>query len=489
MPTAPKEAGSALFETISQSLQSVFSRFGGGRLSESNIKDGLREIRQALLEADVNFTVAKELIQEVTERAVGEQLVESVRPGQQIVKIFQDVLTEAMDGGGALSLPPSGQSVIMLCGLQGSGKTTTAGKLALLLKKKGRQPLLVAADLQRPAAIEQLQVLGDKIGVPVYRAQGVTAPELCANSLAFAKANGRDIVILDTAGRLHIDEILMEELAAVKERARPEHILFVCDAMTGQDAVNSATSFHQRLGLGGVILTKLDGDTRGGAAISIKKVTGAPIRYLGVGEKLENLEEFHADRLASRILGMGDVVSLVERAQEVIEEKDAEQAVEKLLRDEFTLEDFLFQLQSMKKLGPLKDVLGMLPGMGSKVKDLPINDKALDHIEAIIHSMTMEERLRPTVLNGGRRRRIARGSGTSVEEVNQLMKQFDGMRTMMKQMRGSGMFGRMAGRMMPGGGGMAANKVAAVASLKAKGKLTKKRKQERKDRKANRKRR
>lgn len=478
-----------MFETISQSLQSVFARFGGGRLSEGNIKEGLREIRQALLEADVNFNVAKDLIQEVTDRAVGEELVDSVRPDQQIVKIFQDVLTEAMDGGGPLSLPPSGQSVIMLCGLQGSGKTTTAGKLALLLKKKGRQPLLVAADLQRPAAIDQLQVLGDKIGVPVFRATGTTAPELCANSLPYAKENGRDIIILDTAGRLHIDETLMEELGEVKNRAKPDHILFVCDSMTGQDAVNSATSFHERLGLGGVILTKLDGDTRGGAAISIKKVTGAPIRYLGVGEKLENLEEFHADRLASRILGMGDVVSLVERAQEVIEEKDAEAAVEKLLKDEFTFEDFLFQLQSMKKLGPLKDVLGMIPGMGNQLKDLPIDDKALDHVEAIIRSMTMEERLRPTVLNGSRRRRIAKGSGTSVEQVNQLMKQFDGMRTMMKQMRGSGMLGRMAGRMMPGGGGMANHKAAAVASLKAKGKLTKKRKQERKSRKANRKRR
>ena len=477
-----------MFESLSQSLQSVFSRFGGGKLTEENIKEGLRGIRQALLEADVHFKVAKELIDEVTRRAVGEKVIDSVKPEQQIVKIFQDVLTEAMEG----EPPPSmvtGTSVIMLCGLQGSGKTTTAGKLAHLLKRRGRQPMVVAADLQRPAAIDQLNVLADKVGVPIYRATGKSAADVCAEAIPFAKENGRDIIILDTAGRLHIDEPLMDELSAVKAKTNPTQVLFVCDAMTGQDAVNSAAAFHERLGLDGVILTKLDGDTRGGAAISIRKVTGAPIRYLGVGEKLDNLEEFHADRLASRILGMGDVVSLVEKAQEVIEEKEAEEAVAKLLTDSFTFEDFLMQLQATRKLGPLKDVLGMMPGMGQQLQGVEIEDKALDHIEAMIRSMTAQERLRPDIMNGSRRRRVANGSGTSVEQVNQLLKQFNGMRQMMKQLKSGGMLGRLAGGLLPGGGAMKKQKAALVADLRSKGKLKAKRKQERNRRKANRRRR
>lgn len=492
-----------MFESISESLQSAFARFRGTRLTESNIQDGLRQIRQALLEADVHFMVAKDLIAQVTERAVGEKVVDSVRPEQQIVKIFQDVLTEMMAGGGPLVLEQKSPTIIMLCGLQGSGKTTTAGKLALMLRKKGRNPALVAADLQRPAAIEQLGVLGQTVDVPVYRATGKTPPEVCADALPWARENGRDVVILDTAGRLHIDDELMDELAAVKAKVKPHHVLFVCDAMTGQDAVNSARAFHERLNVEGIILTKLDGDTRGGAAISIKKVTGAPIRYVGVGEKLENLEEFHADRMASRILGMGDVVSLVERAQDVIDEKEAEQQVEKLLKDEFTFEDFLSQLRAMKKLGPLKDVLGMMPGMGAQMKDVPIEDKALDHVEAIICSMTTEERLRPKLLNGQRRARIARGSGTSVEQVNGLTKQYETMRKMMKQLKSGGLLGRLAGRMMPGGGkDLSMGKEAALASLRGQGRLAPagrsaksekdrkdRRKLEKKRRKANRKRR
>lgn len=482
-----------MFESITQSLQTVFTRFArGGKLTESNIHEGLREIRQALLEADVNFKVAKDLIQQVNDRAVGQKVIESVRPDQQIVKIFHDVLTEFMAGGGPLALVGSGPQVVMLCGLQGSGKTTTAGKLANLIRKKGRHPLLVAADLQRPAAVDQLVVLGEKLGIPVFRASGKTPPEVCVESIAYAKQHGRDVILLDTAGRLHIDEPLMAELADVKSRVKPHHVLLVVDSMTGQDAVNSAKAFHERLGLDGVILTKLDGDTRGGAAISIKAVTGAPIRYVGVGEKLENLEEFHAERLASRILGMGDVVSLVERAQEVIEEKQAEQAVVKLLQDEFTFEDFLFQLRAMKKLGPLKDVLGMMPGgLGQQLKDAPIHDKMLDHVEAMICSMTREERLRPEVIDGSRRKRIARGSARTVEDVNGLLKQYQGMRQMMKQLKSGGMLGRMAAKFMPGGGSaLAQHKATQIEALRSKDKLDQKRKKmERQARKANRKRR
>ncbi len=482
-----------MFDSISQSLQSVFARLGkGGRLTEKNIQEGLREIRQALLEADVNFKVAKDLIASVTERAVGEKVIESIRPAQQIVKIFHDVLTEAMAGSGPLPFAAHPPTVVMLAGLQGSGKTTTAGKLAYLLRRKGRNPMLVAADLQRPGAVDQLKILGEKVGVPVYHPPRLTPPEVCQSAVPQARASGRDVVILDTAGRLHIDEPLMAELAEVKKRAAPHQVYFVCDAMTGQDAVNSAKTFHERLGLDGVILTKLDGDTRGGAAISIRKVTGAPIRYVGVGEQLESLEEFHAERLASRILGMGDVVSLVEKAQDVIDQQAAEQQVEKLLNDEFTLEDFLYQLRATKKLGPLKDVLGMLPGMGTQLQDMNIDEKALDHVEAVVCSMTPEERLRPDILNGGRRRRIARGSGTSVEQVNQLVRQFSGMRQMMKQLKSGGLLGRLAGKMLPGGGaGLARHKAAAIAGLRSKGKLVDRdrRKQERSRRKANRRRR
>lgn len=482
-----------MFESINQNLQKVFARFQrGGKLTDGNIQDGLREIRQALLDADVHFKVAKDLIDEVTNRAVGEKVIESVTPAQQIVKIFHDVLTAAMASDKPLVIGQHGPTVIMLAGLQGSGKTTTAGKLANLLKKRGRQPLLVAADLQRPAAVDQLKVLGQQLGIPVLAKTGVTPPELCAEAIPYARSNGHDVVILDTAGRLHVDEPLMEEVAAVKARAKPHHVFFVCDAMTGQDAVNSARAFHERLALDGVILTKLDGDTRGGAAISIRHVTGAPVRFVGLGEKLDQLEEFHADRMASRVLGMGDVVSLVERAQSVVDEKQAEEAVTKLLTDEFTFEDFLFQLRSMKKLGPLKDVLAMLPGgLGAQLQNAPIDEKQLDRVEAVICSMTREERLRPDVLDVARRRRVARGSGNSLDQVNAVVKQFAGMRQMMKQLKSqSGLMGKMAARFMPGMSGAKQHKAQVIEEMRKKGDLLRaKRKLERDRKKQNRRRR
>lgn len=486
-----------MFESISERLQSVFSRWGrSSRLTEENIAEGLREIRQALLDADVHYRIARELIDEVRERAVGQEVLASVRPDQQIVKIFHDVLTEAMEGGGEIEPAPKSPTVVMLCGLQGSGKTTTAAKLARRFQRRGRHPLLVAADLQRPAAVEQLAVLGERLGVPVFRRDGTTPPEVCEEGLAEARRSGRDVVILDTAGRLHIDEDLMRELEAVKQRARPHHVLFVADAMTGQDAVEQARSFHDRLGLSGVVLTKLDGDTRGGAAISIRRATGAPVRYVGVGEKPEDLEVFHAERMASRILGMGDVVTLVEKAQEVIDEKEAEKQVEKLLRDEFTFEDFLAQLRAMKKLGSMKDLLGMLPGIGGRLKDVPVDDKMLSRTEAILCSMTKEERLRPRLLDGSRRRRIARGSGTSVEEVNRLVRQYDAMRTMMKQMKGGGLLRRMFGggpapdpAALAGAMGEGRLGAAAGAPRKDRAEVRRRRKLERKRRRANRRRR
>src|SRR5262245_32398680 len=444
-----------MFESIQNSLQRIFARFGGGsRLTEDNIKDGLREIRTALLEADVHFKVARDLIAEVSEKAVGEDVIKSVTPGQMIVKIFADVLTDKM-GPKAPSIPfaDGRPTVIMMSGLQGSGKTTTCGKLARVWQKKGRQPLLVAADMQRPAAVDQLKVLGQTLNLPVYSEQKGTPPDICARAIAFAEQNGRDVVILDTAGRLHIDEPLMQELESVKTRTRPDVVYLVCDAMTGQDAVNSAKEFNDRLAIDGVILTKLDGDTRGGAAISIKAVTGKPVAFVGVGEKLDALEEFHPDRMASRVLGMGDVVSLVERAREVVDQEEAEEAMEKLLRDQFTFEDFLAQISAVKKMGPLKSLLEhLLGGLGEQMSALDPAGKSLGHVEAIIQSMTAQERLKPDLLDASRRRRLARGSGTTIAQVNDLLKQYQQMRLMMRQLKsGGGLFGRLASRMMGGG--------------------------------------
>jgi len=438
-----------VFQGLSDRLNEIFKRLRGyGRLSEENIAESLREVRLALLEADVNFKVVRSFLERVRARAVGRDVLESLTPGQQIVKVVYEELTALM-GGTASQLVTAGQppTVLMLVGLQGSGKTTTAGKLARLLKDKGRRPLLVAADLQRPAAQEQLATLGKNLGVDVYRnAGGTSAVNVCREAVSQARSRLLDPVLLDTAGRLHIDEPLMQELRAIKAEVKPTEILMVVDAMTGQDAVNSAGSFHEALDLTGIILTKLDGDTRGGAALSIRAVTGTPIKFVGVGEKLDALEAFHPDRMASRILGMGDVLGLVERAQEAFDAKQAATLEKKLKAQRFTLEDFRDQLRQVRGMGPLEQLVGMIPGL-SRLKGLPdatAQERELKHIEAIIDSMTPGERQRPEILNGSRRKRIASGSGTSVAEVNRLLKQFADMQKMIRQLMQAGKSGRMS---------------------------------------------
>ncbi|MBU6392771.1 MAG: signal recognition particle protein, partial [Planctomycetes bacterium] len=398
-----------MFEAITNSLEGVLSKFRGkGRLTEANIKDGLHEVRLALLEADVNYKVVKDFIQQVTERAVGEEVIKSIAPGQQVIKIVHDALIDLM-GKSDTTIPfkDGEQTLIMLVGLQGSGKTTTAGKLAKTIISKGKKPLLVAADVQRPAAIEQLKVLGQQLSVSVYFEYDSQPVKICKNAVTYAKENTNDVVIFDTAGRLHIDDELMSELKEIKEKLAPHQIYFVCDSMTGQDAVNSAKEFNNQLGFDGVILTKLDGDTRGGAALSIRAVTGRPIKFVGIGEKLDRLEEFHPDRMASRILGMGDVVSLVERAQQAIDLEEAQKLSKKIQDDTLSLDDFLLQLQQIKKMGPLKEVLGMIPGVGNRVDDLNVDEKQLQKVEAIIKSMTLAERSNPDTVNGSRRLRVA----------------------------------------------------------------------------------
>ncbi len=438
-----------MFQGLSDRLNEIFKRLRGyGRLSEENVAESLREVRLALLEADVNFKVVRSFLERVRARAVGRDVLESLTPGQQIVKVVYEELTALM-GGTASQLVTAGQppTVLMLVGLQGSGKTTTAGKLARLLKDKGRRPLLVAADLQRPAAQEQLATLGKNLGVDVYRnADGTSAVNVCREAVSQARSRLLDPVLLDTAGRLHIDEPLMQELRAIKAEVKPTEILMVVDAMTGQDAVNSAGSFHQALDLTGIILTKLDGDTRGGAALSIRAVTGTPIKFVGVGEKLDALEVFHPDRMASRILGMGDVLGLVERAQEAFDAKQAATLEKKLKAQRFTLEDFRDQLRQVRGMGPLEQLVGMIPGL-SRLKGLPdatAQERELKHIEAIIDSMTPGERQRPEILNGSRRKRIASGSGTSVAEVNRLLKQFADMQKMIRQLMQAGKSGRLS---------------------------------------------
>ncbi|GAN33921.1 MAG: signal recognition particle protein [Candidatus Brocadia sp. AMX2] len=428
-----------MFEAITNSLEGVFSKLRGkGRLTEANIKDGLHEVRLALLEADVNYKVVKDFIQHATERAVGEEVIKSIAPGQQVIKIVHDELIKLM-GESDTSIPfKDGEPMlIMLVGLQGSGKTTTAGKLAKTILSKGRKPLLVAADVQRPAAIEQLKVLGQQLNVPVYFETNSQPVKICKNAVKHARENANDVVILDTAGRLHIDDELMLELKEIKEKLQPEQIYFVCDSMTGQDAVNSAKEFNTQLGFDGAILTKLDGDTRGGAALSIRAVTGKPIKFVGIGEKLDRLEEFHPDRMASRILGMGDVVSLVERAQQAIDLEEAQKLSRKIQDDSLSLDDFLMQLQQIKKMGPIKEVLGMIPGMGNKMDGLNVDEKQLLRVEAIIRSMTIQERSVPDIINGSRRQRIANGSGTTIQDVNQLLKQFKSMKKLMKHFKGN----------------------------------------------------
>lgn len=434
-----------MFESITGSLDTIFSKLRGkGRLTEENIKDGMREVRVALLEADTNYKVVKDFIQRVTERAVGEEVVRSVTPGQQIVKIVQDEMENLM-GPVDSNIPflDGGATIIMIVGLQGSGKTTTSGKLANMIMSKGRKPMLVAADVQRPAAIEQLKILGKQLNIPVYSEKGINPVKICKGAVKFAKAGNHDVIILDTAGRLHVDEELMLELKEIKGKIKPTQIFFVCDSMTGQDAVNSAKEFDSQLDFDGVILTKLDGDARGGAALSVKAVTGKPIKFVGMGEKLDKLEEFHPDRMASKILGMGDVVSLVEKAQKVIDVEEAEKLEKKLRENSLTLDDFLGQLQQVKKMGPLKDIIGMIPGMGKKMEGVNVDEDQLKKVEAIIRSMTLEERMRPEIVEGSRRHRIANGSGTKANDVSQLQKQFKQMKKMFRQ------FGSNDGKFLP----------------------------------------
>ena len=445
-----------MFEALSRPLSRIFAGLSRpGKLTEQNMDEGLGEIRAALLEADVHFQVAKDLIDRVREQALGTEILKSVDAGQMIVKLFHDELVALMVAPGEpLRFAKGRPTVVLLAGLQGSGKTTTAAKLALHLRDKlQRKPLLVAADVQRPAAVDQLVTLGAQIGVPVFHVPGRKPPQLAAAALDEARRLGCDTVIVDTAGRLHIDDELMDELVAVRKAAPPDDTFLVCDAMTGQDAVRSASAFVARLPLDGVILTKLDGDTRGGAALSVRQVTGAPVRFAGMGEKLADLQPFHADRMAGRILGMGDVVGLVEKAQGSIDEAAAREQMEALLEDRFSLEDFLKQLQSVKKLGSLRDVVSHLPGMPEGFDPDSLDEKKLDHTQAVVLSMTPEERRRPENIDMSRKRRIARGSGTSVGAVNELLKQFEGMRRMMAQMKKGGLLSRLAGKLVPGLGG------------------------------------
>jgi len=448
-----------MFDALTKNLDGILRKLRGtGVITEDNTREAMREIRMALLEADVSYKVVKDFINACIERSKGHEVLRSVAPGQQIVKIVHDELVNLMGPvDHTIRQSERGPVVIMLAGLQGSGKTTMAAKLALYLTHKGHSPLLVAADVQRPAAIEQLKVLGQQLNVPVYAEEGGRPPRICERAVQVARDRNCDVVVLDTAGRLHIDQALMEELREVKERARPQHIFLVCDAMTGQDAVNSANEFNQQLEIDGVILTKLDGDARGGAALSIKAVTGKPIKFIGVGEKLEALEEFHPDRMASRILGMGDVVSFVEKVQAQADVEKARELEEKIRKRTLTLEDFLEQLQQVKKLGSLKDVLGLLPGTGGL--DFSSAQNEIPRVEAIVRSMTPRERLDPDMIETSRRHRIAAGSGTTAQEVNQLLKQFRQMKKMMKTFSESGGKGKALGGLMtrmPGGAARAA---------------------------------
>jgi len=425
------------FESLSERLQEIFKKLRGkGKLTEKDIKEAMREVKVALLEADVNFKVVKDFINSVTEKALGQEVMESLTPGQQVIKIVNDELIALMGSTQSrLNIGNKVPAVIMMVGLQGSGKTTACGKLANLLKKQGKNPLLVACDVVRPAAIKQLQVVGANVNVPVFTMGDKANPvDIAKASIDYARSHNSDVIIIDTAGRLHVDEELMEELVNIKKAVQPDEILLVVDAMTGQDAVNVASSFNARLDITGVILTKLDGDTRGGAALSIKAVTQKPIKYIGTGEKLTDLEPFYPDRMASRILGMGDVLTLIEKAQAAIDEKKAQELGQKLLTKQFTLEDFLEQLQSLKNMGPLDQLLSMIPGMNKNMlKNVDFSEKDLKRIEAIIQSMTKEERQNPSIINGSRKKRIAKGSGTTIQQVNSLLKQFEETKKMMKK--------------------------------------------------------
>ncbi|MDD4834327.1 MAG: signal recognition particle protein [Lutispora sp.] len=425
------------FEGLANKLQETLKKLrGSGKLNEKDVKEAMREVKMALLEADVNFKVVKDFVSRVTDRAVGHEVMESLTPGQQVIKIVNDELTQLMGNTQSKivfsSKPPT---IIMMVGLQGAGKTTTCGKLALNLKKQGKKPILVACDIYRPAAIKQLHVVAGQVEADVFSLGDKTKPvDICKAAIEHASKSGNDVLIIDTAGRLHINEELMDELLEIKDNIRPTEIMLVVDSMTGQDAVNVAESFNQKLGLDGVILTKLDGDTRGGAALSIKAVTSKPIKYAGMGEKMSDLEPFHPDRMASRILGMGDVLSLIEKAQLNIDDKKAMELEKKIRTQQFSFEDFLDQLQQMKKMGSLSQLVDMIPGMNAgKLKGMEVDDKEIVRVEAIIKSMTKKERLEPSILNGSRRKRIALGSGTTIQDVNKIIKNFEQTRKMMKQ--------------------------------------------------------
>lgn len=434
-----------MFDSLSERLEKVFKNLRGqGKLTEDNVRESVKEVRRALLEADVNFKVVKEFIGAVEAKAYGQETLRSISPGEQVVKIIHDELVTVLGGENAPIAFRATPGKLVVCGLQGSGKTTLCGKLALHYQKKGQRPLLVAGDVYRPAAVKQLQVLGKSIDVPVFHIDK-KPPQICEEALEYARANNLTLVIFDTAGRLHIDLELMEELKEIKRRVTPDEIILVADSMTGQDAVNVAQQFNEALDITGVALTKLDGDARGGAALSIRHVTGKPLKLVSIGEKLSDLELFYPERMASRILGMGDIVSLVEKAQETIDLKEAEKLEKKLRKDQFTFDDFYQQLQQLKKMGSLESILKMIPGVSSAMRNVDIDESQMKRVEAIILSMTPEERNRPQILNGSRRARIADGSGNSIQEVNRLIKQFQQMQKMLKQMRG----GKLK-RMIPG---------------------------------------
>lgn len=430
-----------MFAGLQEKLAEAFKKFRNkGKLTESDVKEGMRAVKMALLEADVNFKVVKEFVGKVTERAVGSEVLESLVPYQQVIKIVNEELTALMGSTESkikiASKPPT---VIMMVGLQGAGKTTQSGKLAGLFKRQGKNPLLAACDVYRPAAITQLQIVGDKLGIPVYTEGNKVSPvKIARNAVRHAEKNGYDMVFIDTAGRLHLDEAMMDELLDIKKETEPSEILLVVDAMTGQDAVNVAKAFDEKLDITGVVMTKLDGDTRGGAALSIRYVTGKPIKFIGVGEKLDNIEVFHPDRMASRILGMGDMLSLIEKAEKNFDEKKAAELEEKLRKSRFTLTDYLDQFSQIRNMGSIESILGMMPGVKqSAIKDAKIDEKMLDRTEAIILSMTPAEREKPEIISSSRKKRIAAGSGTSVEDINRLLKQFDQMSKMMKQFAGN----------------------------------------------------
>ena len=449
------------FEGLSEKLNGVFKRLKGrGKLNENDVKEAMREVRMALLEADVSYKVVKDFVAKVSERAVGEDVLNSLTPAQQVIKIVNDELVALMGNSNSkINIPSKPPCIIMMCGLQGSGKTTHSAKLARHFKSQGKRPLLVACDVYRPAAINQLQVVGEKADVKVFEMGQINPVTIAKEAIKHAKDHGNDMVILDTAGRLHIDEALMDELKNIKSEVQPNEIMLVVDAMTGQDAVNVAKSFDDALGIDSVLMSKLDSDTRGGAALSVLAVTGKPIKFVGMGEKLEDFEQFHPERMASRILGMGDVLTLIEKAQTTVDEKEALKFAQKLKENSFDMNDLLDQMRQIRKMGPIKQIMGMLPGVGDKLKDVDVDESQFGRIEAIILSMTKKEREKPSIINPQRKRRIAAGSGTKVEEVNRILKQHEQMQKMMKQFGVMGKNGkgkknkmRLPPMGMPGGG-------------------------------------